>query len=150
MTSPVSMSVISVPTGMRSVMSSPPRRSSRSPAVFAVPRHVLLGVAEVDQRVDVAVGLANTLPPRPPSPPSGPPKGKFLAPKRSASVAAVAGDRFDTGFVNELHVGFPWWFGLSPPALDGSATFILAENKSPAVTAGPSCCKGCIRPPERR
>jgi hypothetical protein len=65
---------------------------------------VHLGEAEVDQRVDVAVGDAQIEPPLPPSPPSGPPNGRnFSRQERGAAVAAVAGDDFDSCFVDKLH-----------------------------------------------
>ncbi len=80
-----------------------------APAILAVARHVLLGVAEVDERVDVAVGHREDAATATAVATVGATEGhKFLAPHRCAAIAAVAGDDFNSGFVDELHDDLPW------------------------------------------
>jgi hypothetical protein len=73
-------------------------------ARLAVARRVDFGKAEVDQRVDVAVGdcvdraaAAAVAAVRTAE------RAEFLAAERGAAVAAVAGDDFDACFVDKLH-----------------------------------------------
>jgi hypothetical protein len=71
-------------------------------AVFA--RLVHLGEAEVDQRVDVAVGDRPDRAALAAVAAVGTAEGaEFLAAERGAAVAAVAGDDFDSCFVDKLH-----------------------------------------------
>ena len=73
-------------------------------AVFAPPRLVLAGVAEVDQRVDVAVGLGkNRTAPTAITAVGAAERDELLATKRRCPVAAIAGHHFDPGFIDELH-----------------------------------------------
>jgi hypothetical protein len=89
---------------------------------------------------------ANTLPPRPPSPPSGPPKGTISRAETKRAVAAIAGDRFDTGFVNELH-----WFSVvdqsarrPPRSVPASARQVLGRAR--AVCMAADRANGTARP----
>ncbi len=108
MRSPVSASLMTVPTGMRSTMSSAPRAVLvRAAAVLAAIGAMDARVAIVDQRVDVAVGhgpdaaAASAV-----AAVGSAARHVFFAPKRRRAVAAVAADDLDERFVEEFHLGF--------------------------------------------
>ena len=94
-----------VPTGMRSTMSSAGGAELVGAAPgFAVARLVAARVAEVDQRVEVAVGHRIDAAAAPAVAAVRAAEGdEFLAPEARAAVAAVAGGDVDRGFVDEFH-----------------------------------------------
>ena len=105
MNSPLSASVITVPTGTRSTMSSAPRPYwSRAAAVLAALRAVDAREAVVDQRVDVAVGDGvDAAAAAAVAAVGAAARHVLLAAERRDAVAAVAGDHLDGRFVDELH-----------------------------------------------
>ena len=76
----------------------------RAPAVLAAARLVLAGIAEVDQRVDVAIGLGQDGTAPAAIAAIGPTiRDELLAAKRCRPVAAGPGDHLDPGLVDEFH-----------------------------------------------
>ena len=81
-------------------------------AVAALRRPEMLGVAEVDQRVQVIGGDEHDVAPLAAIAAVGPAELEvFLAPERDHAVPAVTGAEVDLGLVEEFHVGV---FSLSP------------------------------------
>ena len=73
-------------------------------ALFTILGAVYAREAKVDERVDVAIGVR-------PDAAAAPAvttiraaaRNVFLAPERHSTITALAGDHFDTRFVNEFH-----------------------------------------------
>ena len=104
-TSPVSASVMMVPTGIlqRDVVAGGAEHV-RAHAVLAALGFVAAREAEVDQRVEVRVGHREHMAAAAAVAAVG--AAEFLVllvPERHAAVAAVAGGDVDEGFVDELH-----------------------------------------------
>ena len=76
----------------------------RAPAVLATACLVLAGIAEIDQRVDVAIGLGQDGTAPAAIAAIGPTiRDELLAAKRRRPVAASPGDHLDPGLVDEFH-----------------------------------------------
>ena len=76
----------------------------RAPAVLAAACLVLAGIAEIDQRVDVAIGLGQDGTAPAAIAAIGPTiRDELLAAKRGRPVAAGPGDHLDPGLVDEFH-----------------------------------------------
>ena len=76
----------------------------RAPAVLAAARLVLAGIAEIDQRVDVAIRLGQDGAAPAAIAAIGPTiRDELLAAKRRRPVAASPGDHLDPGLVDEFH-----------------------------------------------
>ena len=76
----------------------------RAPAVLATACLVLAGITEVDQRVDVAIGLGQDGTAPAAIAAIGPTiRDELLAAKRRRPVAAGPGDHLDPGLVDEFH-----------------------------------------------
>ncbi len=73
-------------------------------ALFAVARLVFLRVPVVDQRVDIAVcNRIHAATPAAVAAVRPAERDELLAPHRRAAIPSVAGDDFNSRFVNELH-----------------------------------------------
>ena len=76
----------------------------RAPAVLAAARLILAGIAEIDQRVDVSIGLGQDGTAPATIAAIGPTiRDELLAAKRRRPVAAGPGDHLDPGLVDEFH-----------------------------------------------
>ena len=76
----------------------------RAPAILAAACLVLAGIAEIDQRVDVAIGLGQDGTAPAAIAAIGPTiRDELLAAKRRRPVAAGPGDHLDPGLVDEFH-----------------------------------------------
>ncbi|SPC11355.1 membrane hypothetical protein [Cupriavidus taiwanensis] len=103
-------------------------------AVLAVPGHMLLGVAEVDQRIDIAVRHGeHAAAPAAVATIRAAEGHKLFAPERGAAIAAVAGDGFNSGFVDELHDGF----SVVDRQIGRWRSLLRQKRKGPASVAGP-------------
>ena len=98
-----------------------------TPAVLAVARLVAARVAEVDQRVEVAVGhREDAAAPAAVATVRAAERDVLLAAKAHAAVAAVAGGDVDGGFVNEFHDV------VKCPQIATVAEAVDAKKKAPA------------------
>src|SRR5690606_29989914 len=76
----------------------------RTATMLAVAGLVAAGIAIVDEGVDVPVGnREHAAATAPIAPVRSPLRDELLAPERHDAVAALAGQHFDSGFVDELH-----------------------------------------------
>ena len=104
----------------------------RAPAILATARLVLAGIAEIDQRIDVAIRLGQDGAAPAAIAAIGPTiRDELLAAKRRHPVAAGPGDHLDPGFVDEFHGSL-----LTGKARTG--LFLRWEpGKDPADSLGP-------------